>query len=60
VYTSDYKTRLYSSKLDSVFEPSKRIEDLFFAKLNTGNGSFSLDGTRFYFSLCEDERYNYK
>ncbi len=60
VYASDYKTRLYSSKLDSVFEPSKRIEDLFFEKLNTGNGSFSLDGTRFYFSLCEDESYNYK
>jgi tetratricopeptide (TPR) repeat protein len=60
VFTTDYKTRLYSSKLDSVFEPSKRIEDLFFAKLNTGNGSFSLDGTRFYFSLCNDESYNYK
>lgn len=59
VYSSDYKTRLYSSKLDSVFQPSKRIEDLFFDKLNTGNGSFSLDGTRFYFSLCEDESYNY-
>jgi tetratricopeptide (TPR) repeat protein len=60
VFTIDYKTRLYSSKLDSVFEPSKRIKDLFFEKLNTGNGSFSLDGTRFYFSLCADESYNYK
>ena len=34
VYSSDYKTRLYSSKLDAVFDPSKRIEELFFDNLD--------------------------
>lgn len=61
VYATSYKTRLYSSKIvQSTFEESKRIEDLFFEKLSEGNGTFSLDGKRFYFSLCEDEGYNYR
>ena len=61
VYATSYKTRLYSSKMvQSTFEESKRIEDLFFEKLSEGNGTFSLDGKRFYFSLCEDEGYNYR
>ncbi len=61
VYSTSYKTRLYSSKIvQNTFEESKRIEDLFFEKLSEGNGTFSLDGKRFYFSLCEDEGYNYR
>ena len=61
VYSKTYKTRLYQSELkEGNFSQSKRIEDLVQEKLNTGNGSFSLDGQRFYFSLCEDEGYNYK
>lgn len=61
VYSKEYKTRLYQSEIkEKEFQPSSRIEDLFVEKLNTGNGSFSLDGKRFYFSLCEDENYNYK
>ena len=61
VYATSYKTRLYSSKIvQNTFEESKRIEDLFFEKLSEGNGTFSLDGKRFYFSLCEDEGYNYR
>jgi tetratricopeptide (TPR) repeat protein len=61
VYSKTYKTRLYQSELkDGTFSQSKRIEDLVQEKLNTGNGTYSLDGQRFYFSLCEDEGYNYK
>lgn len=61
VYATTYKTRLFQSKLkDGQFSPSERIEDLVFEKMNTGNGTFSLDGKRFYFSLCADMGYNYK
>jgi hypothetical protein len=59
VYSSNYKTSLYSSKLDSTYEQSEQIKDLFFDKLNSGNGSFSLDGKRFYFSACSEKGYNY-
>jgi tetratricopeptide (TPR) repeat protein len=55
VYSTTYKTRLFQSELKA-----RRIEDLMMEKLNTGNGSFSADGKRFYFSLCADEGYNYK
>lgn len=61
VYATAYKTHLFNSAIvNNEFEQSKRIEDLFNEKLNTGNGSFSLDGKRFYFSLCQDDGYNYK
>ena len=61
VYSKTYKTRLFQSELkDGIFEKSSRIEDLIMEKLNTGNGTFSADGKRFYFSLCADEGYNYK
>ena len=36
------------------------IKDLFFRKLNTGNGTFTEDGKTFYFSVCEQEGYNYR
>ncbi len=61
VYSTTYKTRLFQSELkEGNFEKSIRIEDLMMEKLNTGNGTFSADGKRFYFSLCADEGYNYK
>lgn len=61
VYATSYKTHLFNSIIvETEFEQSKRIEDLFTEKLNTGNGTFSLDGKRFYFSLCQDDGYNYK
>jgi hypothetical protein len=60
VYTKSYKTRLYQSVVDSgKLEQSTRIDELFFNGLSTGNGTFSLDRKRFYFSLCSDEGYNY-
>lgn len=61
VYTKTYKTRLYSSDISSgEFTQNKQIKDLLIQKMSTGNGTFSLDGKRFYFSLCQDESYNYK
>lgn len=61
VYATSYKTRLFQSELkEGEFSKSERIEDLVIEKLNTGNGTFSLDGKRFYYSLCSDEGYNYK
>ena len=60
VYSAEYSTSIYRSQLKGqTFDESEKIEELFFEKLNTGNGSLSLDGTRFYFSLCGDDGYNY-
>jgi tetratricopeptide (TPR) repeat protein len=61
VYSQVYKTHLYTSKIEKgEFQKNERIKELFNEKLNTGNGSYSLDGKRFYFSVCEDEGYNYR
>ena len=61
VYSNNYKTKLYSSTIkNEKFEENQQIQDLIIQKLNTGNGSFSLDGKKFYFSACEDEGYNYR
>jgi len=59
VYTTNYKTSLYSSKRDSNFNQSEQIKELFLANLNSGNGTFSKDGKRFYFSACSEIGYNY-
>ncbi len=60
VYSQVYKTHLYTSKIEKgEFQKNERIKELFNEKINTGNGSYSLDGKRFYFSVCKDEGYNY-
>lgn len=61
VYEKHYKTNLYSSDIEgSEYKESTRLEDLFQEKFNSGNGTFSLDGNRFYFSKCVDDGYNYR
>ena len=61
VYSTEYKTRLYASKyLNQNYAKNEIVKDLIVEEFNTGNGTFSLDGNRFYFSLCKDEGYNYK
>lgn len=61
VYSPEYRTSIYRSRKNEVsFESSERIKALFMDKLSTGNGSFSLDGNRFYFSLCEEENFQYR
>src|SRR5690606_1818550 len=53
VYTTEYKTSLYRSKIEDLkFQQSQQIKELFINNLNSGNGNFSLDGKRFYFSQC--------
>ena len=60
VYATEYKTKLYTSELeDSVFGEVKLLEDIAAKTYNSGNGSFSPDGKRFYFSNCETNNYNY-
>ncbi|MCR9172950.1 MAG: DUF1573 domain-containing protein [bacterium] len=60
VYTTGYHTLLYQSEIkNNQFEASTKIEDLVKEAMNTGNGTFSLDGTRFYFSRCTEKGYNY-
>lgn len=61
VYSTEYKTRLYSSNYNQQkFEKNELIKDLVIQKVNTGNGTFSRDGKQFYFSVCQDEGFNYK
>jgi tetratricopeptide (TPR) repeat protein len=61
VYSQTYKTHLYFSKIENgELKENQRIKELFNEKISSGNGSFSLDGKRFYFSICDDEGYNYK
>ena len=60
VYSKEYTTSIYSSEIvKTEFEKSERIEQLIIKEFNTGNGTFSLDGTRFYFSKCGEDGYNY-
>lgn len=60
VYAKNYRTSIYSSELvDLQFQSSNQIKELFLENLNTGNGVFSLDGSRFYFSKCTEDGYNY-
>ena len=60
VYSKTYKTKLYTSEIkNGVFEENKKITSLESKKLNSGNGSFSSDGKRFYFSMCSDIGYSY-
>ena len=60
VHSKIYKTKLYTSEIkNGIFEKNKRITDLESKKLNAGNGSFSSDGKRFYFSMCSDTGFSY-
>lgn len=61
VYSTGYHTLLYQSDIQqNEFQPSERIDALVEAAMNTGNGTFSLDGHRFYFSRCKEDGYNYR
>lgn len=61
VYSTQYRTQLYKSAIQgSSFEQSEKIRDLLVESMNTGNGTLSLDGKRFYFSLCGEDGYNYR
>lgn len=59
VYATTYKTRLFWADVDEKIADPERIEDLAKEAYNTGNGTFSLDKKRFYFSKCQTNNYNY-
>lgn len=59
VYTKNYKTQLYSYSLNNQEENYKLIAALSEPGKSIGNGSFSIDSTKFYYSNCEDDSYNY-
>jgi tetratricopeptide (TPR) repeat protein/outer membrane protein OmpA-like peptidoglycan-associated protein len=61
VYSREYKTKLYTSKIkDGKFEQNELLDSIILENKSRGNGAFSLDGKIFYFSLCEDQAFNYK
>jgi tetratricopeptide (TPR) repeat protein len=61
VYGQNYHTHIFrAEKNGKEFKESERLDDLFYENLNTGNGTFSLDGKRFYFSLCEKNAATYR
>lgn len=60
VYEKNYRTQIYGSQQENeVFQTSTKINDLALDGLNIGNGTFSLDKKRFYFSVCGEDGYNY-
>lgn len=61
VYATTYKTKIYTSELkDSSYQKDTLLQVASFDKLSSGNGTFSLDGKRFYFSICNDNGYKYQ
>ena len=61
VYSRHYSTSLYqiNASSDSLSKPIKII-GLTGEKSSIGNASYSSDQHFFYFSICEDEGYNYR
>ncbi|MBU2018982.1 MAG: DUF1573 domain-containing protein, partial [Bacteroidetes bacterium] len=60
VYGKDYRTKLYKANFNDSTQSAELITDLVFREMNTGNGSFSASGKRFYFSLCTENQENYR
>jgi tetratricopeptide (TPR) repeat protein len=61
IIATEYKTNIYfSERKDNNQVQSQKLTALLKENLNTGNGAFSLDGKRFYFSLCREDNYNYR
>jgi len=61
VYDPSYHTHLYKTKIqEGVYGEEELIADLHWEDAHTGNGAYSLDKKRFYFSYCGDVGYNYQ
>jgi hypothetical protein len=61
VYSREYKTKLYTSKINNgIYQQNILLDSLITENKSRGNGTFSFDGKIFYFSLCEDQSFNYK
>lgn len=60
IYDKSYKTHLFSSKIENGnFKENQSLKELFNEKMSAGNGTFSLDGKRFFFSICQEVGFNY-
>lgn len=59
VYSTSYSTQIYNTNFKEEGS-TERIENLALEAYNTGNGSFSLDGKRFYFSACKANGASYQ
>ncbi len=56
-----YKTKLYFSEIkEGVFLPNELLDSLITENKSRGNGTFSIDGKTYYFSVCEDLDFSYK
>lgn len=61
VYSRDYKTKIYTSEIKTGhYQQNYLLDSLVTENKSRGNGTFSLDGKIYYFSLCEDESFNYR
>lgn len=61
VFDLSYKTHLYATEISKEgFGEDELIKDLKWEEANTGNGTFSLDKKRFYFSYCKENGHNYQ
>jgi len=55
IYDATYTNQLYTYPLFHSTGKAERITSLIASGMNTGNGTFSLDGKRFYFSKCSSD-----
>ncbi|TNE96006.1 MAG: DUF1573 domain-containing protein [Bacteroidetes bacterium] len=63
VYEKSYRTKLFVSNVKtpvSDFEKARELSELIGENNSIGNGTYSLDGNRFYYSSCQDDGYNYR
>lgn len=56
VYSKTYLNKLYS--YDTISKTTKEIKELNFEKQNTSNGTFSIYGNRFFYSVCDTNYLN--
>lgn len=61
VYTKNYRTQLYKKDISQGGKNKPElIQELMVEKMSNGNGTLSLDGTRYYYSLCSEKNHDYK
>lgn len=59
VYGTNYKNAIYKKKVTDASQPTLQ-KDLFSGQFHIGNGTFSNDKTRFYYSICREDGENLK
>lgn len=60
IYDPSYSTHLFESEIKGDgYSEEVKIKGVNWDDASTGNGSYSLDGKRFYFSHCKSDGHNY-